>query len=275
MSTLPFLFGTPAWAAGLDGWYCEAEVCTSLAPRTDESRKAFADFAAAAVRRYGPGGTFWRQHNDLRPAPIQTWQIWNEPNLTPFYGPAGDPAGYGALVQAAAAAIRSEDPDAQILLAGLTGTKTNGKRMSSARFLNNLYKVPGIKEDFDGIAVHPYNHNVRGTLTQVQATRRIADAHADDAGLWVTELGWASAGKRRWGLVKSRIGQARSLGRAIEALQRNALRWDVRGVYWFTWRDTDAGAAVCGWCPWAGLIDRVGQKKPAYWSLMEVTGGDT
>jgi hypothetical protein len=250
-------------------------VCISLAPRTDDGRKAFADFAAAAVHRYGAGGTFWRQRDDLRPAPIQMWQIWNEPNLSSFYGPMVDPAGYGALVQAAAPAIRSEDPNAQILLAGLTGTRTNAKRMSSARFLNDLYAVPGIKEDFDGIAVHPYNRTVHGTLDQVQTVRRIADAHADDAGLWVTELGWASAGKRRWGLVKSRTGQARSLGRAIEALQRNATRWDVRAAYWFTWRDTEQGAAVCGWCPWAGLIDRVGHEKPAYWSLMEVTGAGT
>jgi hypothetical protein len=230
MTTLPFLFGTPNWAAGLDGWYCEPDVCMSLPPHTDESRQAFADFAAAAVRRYGPGGTFWRQRSDLRPMPIQTWQIWNEPNLSSFWEPAVDPIAYGELVEAAAPAIRAEDPNAQILLAGLTGTKTNVKRMSSAAFLTQLYTVPGITAAFDGIAVHPYNRAVRGTLDQVQTARRIADAHGDDAGLWITEIGWASAGKRRWGLVKSRVGQARSLAASIEVLQRNAARWDLRAV---------------------------------------------
>jgi hypothetical protein len=205
--------------------------------------------------------------------PIEVWQIWNEPNLSSFWGPTVDPLAYGALVEAAAPAIRAVDPDAQILLAGLTGTKTNGKRMSSARFLTQLYTVPGIQDAFDGIAVHPYNRAVRGTLDQVQTARRIADAHGDDAGLWLTELGWASAGKRRWGLVKSREGQARSLGAALDALQRNAERWDVRAVYWFTWRDSDAGAAVCGWCPWAGLLDRIGREKPAYTALREFTSG--
>lgn len=271
MTTLPFLFGTPTWAAGLDGWYCEPEDCVRLPPRTDESRQEFAAFAAAAAHRYGPGGTFWRQRPELRPMPIRIWQIWNEPNLSSFWGPAVDPISYGKLVEAAAPAIRSVDPDAQILLAGLTGTKSNYKRTSSTRFLNELYALPGIMDAFDGIAVHPYSRTVRGTLAQVQQARRIADAHGDDASLWVTELGWASAGKRRWGLVKSRDGQARVLTRAIRGLQRNAARWDLRAAYWFTWRDTDAGAAVCGWCPWAGLIDRIGRQKPAYEALREVT----
>jgi hypothetical protein len=272
LTTLPFLFGTPDWAARMDGWFCEyAEDCISLAPSTDASRQAFADFAAAAVRRYGADGTFWRQQRDLHAEPIETWQLWNEPNLSSFYAPAVDPAGYAALVQAAAPAIRAEDPDAQILLAGLTGTKTNAKRVSSARFLTELYTVPGIADAFDGIAVHPYNRKVRGTLDQVRNARAIADAHGDDAGLWVTELGWASAGKRRWGLVKSPSGQARMLTLSLERLEQNAERWDVRAAYWFAWRDTDRGAAVCGWCPWSGLIDRVGREKPAYTALRDFT----
>jgi Beta-galactosidase len=271
LTTMPFLFGTPAWAARLDGWTCDFDSCISLAPRSDMSRQAFADFAAAVVRRYGPGGAFWREHRELSAEPIETWQIWNEPNLSSFYGPAVDPVAYGALVKAAADAIRAVDPDAQILLGGLTGTKSNERRTSSASFLNALYTVPEIADSFDGIAVHPYNRKVRGTLDQVETARTIADLHGDDAGLWVTELGWASAGKRRWGLVKSPSGQARLLGFALKRLERNAERWDVRAAYWFAWRDTDAGAAVCGWCPWSGLLDRVGREKPAYDALREFT----
>lgn len=274
LTTLPFLFGTPTWAASLDGWSCAPEACSRLAPRTDASRQAFAEFAAAAARRYGPGGAFWRQQPGLDAEPIGTWQIWNEPNLSSFWGPAVDPAGYAALVQAAAPAIRAEDPGAQILLAGLTGTKSNTKRVSSARFLAELYAVPDIELAFDGIAVHPYNRKVQGTLDQVRTARAIADAQGHDVGLWVTELGWASAGKRRWGLVKSPSGQARLLGHALERVTRNAERWNIRGLYWFAWRDTDRGAGVCGWCPWSGLIDRAGREKPAYTALREFTETD-
>ena len=205
MTTLPFLFGTPAWAAGDDGQACFGGDCASYAPRTQETRDAFADFAAAAVRRYGPGGNFWDQHRALPYRPIETWQIWNEPNLSSFYSPSVDPSGYALLVAAGAAGIRSEDPDAQVLLAGLTGNRTNRKRMSTRGFLKGLYTVPGIATSFDGIAVHPYNRKARGTIDQIKAARKIASANLDNAGIWVTEVGWASAGKRKkWGLVKSR-----------------------------------------------------------------------
>jgi hypothetical protein len=56
-------------------------------------------------------------------------------------------------------------------------------------------------------------------------------------------------------------------------LLENAARWDVRAAYWYAWRDTERGQAVCGWCPWSGLIDRVGRKKPAYWELRTVARG--
>jgi len=276
LTTLPFVFGTPRWAAELDGWSCPTtETCVSYAPRTEESRAAFAAFMRLLVRRYGPNGSFWRQPRELRAVPIETWQIWNEPNLSSFYAPQVDPAGYAALMQAVTPAIRAEDPKAQVLLGGLTGTKTNAKRMSSARFLTEFYAVPGAAGAFDGIAVHPYNRQVRGALDQVRTTRSIADAHGDiDAELWVTELGWSSAGKRRWGLTKTRTEQARLLGLALERLEQEAERLNLRAVYWYAWRDTERGAAVCGWCPWSGLIDRVGREKPSYVTLQEFANAD-
>ena len=273
LATLPFLFGTPTWAAADDGQSCEGEDCVSFAPRSNETRSAFAEFAAAAVRRFGPGGSFWNQHGGLSYRPIETWQVWNEPNLSSFYRPAADPFAYASLVEAAAAGIRSEDPDALILLAGVTGTRTNAKRVSSTTFLTQLYSVAGIAARFDGIAVHPYNRRARGVIDQIKAARAIASAHGDDAGIWVTEVGWASAGKRRWGLVKSPSGQARLLRLTYTRLLDVGERWGVRAVYWYAWRDTERGQSGCGWCPWSGLLDRAGRKKPAYWELRGIVKG--
>jgi polysaccharide biosynthesis protein PslG len=268
LTTLPFLFGTPAWAAAADLHSCGE--CTSFAPRTAATRSAFAEFAAAAVRRYGPGGAFWAQRPGVPYRPIEIWQVWNEPNLSSFYRPTVDPSGYALLVQAASAAIRREDPNATVLLAGLTGTRTNVKRMSTHAFLTGLYSVPEIDESFDGIAVHPYSRTVRGTIDQVEAVRSVASEHGDHPDLWITELGWASAGKRRWGLVKTPAGQARALRLTFERLIDNADRLDLRAVYWYAWRDTERGQAVCGWCPWSGLLDRVGRRKLAYWELRAI-----
>jgi len=271
LTTLPYLFGTPAWAAALDDQPCSGSGCMPFAPRSDETRAAFAEFAAAAVRRYGPGGTFWSQQRALAERPIRAWQVWNEENLSSFYAPAVDPSGYGALVVAAAEAMHAADPGAEVVLGGLTGTRTNTRRTSTRGFLDQLYLVPGVAEATDGIAVHPYNRRVGGALNQVRTARALADAHGDDAGLWVTEFGWASAGKRRLGLVKSPSGQARLLRLAIERLAEHAAEWDIRAAYWYAWRDTDRGQGVCGWCPWSGLIDRVGREKPAYRELERLT----
>ena len=54
-----FLYGTPRWAAQVDGRGCNADECIVYPPRTDETREAFGRFAAAAAERYWPEGTFW------------------------------------------------------------------------------------------------------------------------------------------------------------------------------------------------------------------------
>jgi hypothetical protein len=271
LTTLPFLFGTPGWAGQLDGSPCYGLDCMTHPPRSSATLAEFAEFARAAVRRYGHAGTFWGQRSRLPYRPIGAWQIWNEPNLSSFFRPAVDPVAYASILQAAAAEIRAQDPAAEILIGGLTGTETNSRRMSSGGFLRGLYSVPGIGSSFDGIAIHPYSRHVRGVLDQVESARRIAEAYGDDPGLWITELGWASAGKRRWGLTKTRRKQANLLTRVFSRLLAGAEAWDLRAVYWYSWRDTDRGAAVCGWCPWSGLIDRAGRAKPAYRALQRVT----
>jgi hypothetical protein len=56
----PFLYGSPEWATEKDGWDCSGAACAVYPPRSDETKNAFAAFAAAAAARYGPGGDFWR-----------------------------------------------------------------------------------------------------------------------------------------------------------------------------------------------------------------------
>ena len=129
--------------------------------------------------------------------------------------------------------------------------------------MSGLYGVPDVAAHVRRDRLLPYSHKARGTLDQVRTLRGDRRLHGDDVDLWVTELGWASAGKRRWGLVKTRPDRPAARERA-RAAAGNADGWDVRGDYWCAWRDTDRGAGVCGWCPWSGLIDRVGREKPAY-----------
>ncbi len=274
LTPLPFLYGTPEWAAERDGSPCSRDDCITYPPVSTSTRYAFARFAAAAAGRYGPDGRFWEIHPELAYRPVRVWQIWNEANLQSFHRPVVNPSAYAAVVRVVANEIRATDPEAEILLAGLFGSRSNGKRWSTRSFLRAFYEVPEIAASFDGIAVHPYSPHPRGVFEQIRAARGVAVANDDEVDLWVTEVGWASSGKRREGLVTTRTGQARRLERAFTRFRRNAELWSLRGAFWYAWRDTERGDAVCGWCPAAGLVDREGRTKPAYDRLRGLAGDD-
>jgi hypothetical protein len=70
LEPLPFLYGTPLWAAREDGHDCRPAECSVQPPSSGATRRAFAQFAAAAVKRYGPEGDFWKAPTDLTGAPV-------------------------------------------------------------------------------------------------------------------------------------------------------------------------------------------------------------
>src|SRR5581483_907703 len=61
----------------------------------------FATYAAAVVSRYGPGGSFWLENPGLKPLPVLTYEIWNEPDNGTFWYPSPNPAAYASLYGAA------------------------------------------------------------------------------------------------------------------------------------------------------------------------------
>lgn len=271
VTPVPFIFGTPEWAARRDGFACDGTDCMPFAPTTSETRAELAEFAAAAVRRYGPGGTFWEHNIGIPYRPIGVWQLWNEPNLDAFYEPYVSPSRYAELVRVTAEGIRREDPRAEIVLAGLSGNRTTTTHWSTYEYLEAFYDVEGVEESFDGIAVHPYASRTRGVIQRISSAMAIAAGHDSDVELWVTEIGWASGGPKDWSLVKTPRLQAQLLRRSFRRLIRRAGEWELRGIYWYAWRDTPRGQSVCPWCGRAGLRDRQGDPKPAYQALVSIT----
>ncbi len=270
LDLLPFLFGSPEWAAERDGHDCTGFACIPYPPASIETRYAFARFAARAVERYGPQGAFWAANPELPFRPITAWQVWNEQNSESFYRPDADVGAYAALLKTTAGAIRAADPEAQVILGGMFGKRSTSRLIDARRYLRDLYRVPGIESSFDGVAVHPYDSRAGGALASVRAARAVIRRNRDDAGLWVTEIGWASKGRRGHNLVKSEPVQAALLRRTFTALLRHAGRWNLRGAYWYAWRDTRRGKAICEWCPGAGLTSVKGRAKPSYYALKRV-----
>jgi hypothetical protein len=214
---LPIVKDTPDWARAQPGdWW----------PRRAAD---FARYVSALVARYGPDGSFWAEHADLRKRPLRQWQIWNEPGLSKHYGP---------LLRAAHAAVREADPRAKIVLAGLTGTP-EGTPWDVLRW---QYRHGGIKGWFDIAALHLYTGKAENVDDGVRLFRRVMKRHGDgDKPVWMTEFG-ITASKGRTTAPRSQrtlrttdAGMAAFLEKAYRLLARKDRRLHLKRAYWYTW----------------------------------------
>lgn len=257
---LPFVCGTPPWIAP-----DPARPPLGSAP----ARRAWATFLRRLVARYGPGGGFWDAR--AKRLPIRSWQIWNEPNFKLFWRPRPSPRGYARMLKISARAIRREDPGAQIVTGGVAPV---GGGFLPWVFLRRLYGVPGVRGSFDAAAVHPYATSVGRMRAQVSDARTIMD-EAGDAGtpLVVSEFGVASQGAVESAFVLGERGQAGFAHDALRLLLAKRRAWRIAGAYWFTWQDGAAADPHCAFCEGAGLLDRAGRPKPAWWAFRGVAAG--
>jgi hypothetical protein len=272
---LPTLYGTPDWVAeGIDGAKC-APSCASVAPRSAEAIDAFAEFAGALVDRYGPKGELWETAPpDTEPLPVTGWQIWNEQNSPTFYQPEVDAQAYADLVIASADAIRERDPDAEVILGGMFGTPFKGDppALSAPEFLRELYAIDGAREAFDSVAAHPYAAHQGKVELQLELLHSEIERADDDAGIWITEMG-SSSDEAGVPLEQGLEGQAESLRASFEYFIEMRDEFDIRGVTWYSWRDTVA-PTICDWCPGSGLFEQETlEPKPAWDVFVAFTGG--
>jgi hypothetical protein len=252
---LATVYSTPSWAAS-----------TPEIPPLGSSLPGFQDFVRAAAQRYGPDGTLWRQHPDEPKLPITDWQVWNEPNSPLFWKPSPDAAGYLALLRAFHSAIKGVDPQARILLGGLFPTPSGGIRLDD--FLTGLYEGGG-RRLFDAVAIHPYARTPRDAIDRVAQMRQVMTRFGDaEKPIWITEVGWASAG-RPPGLVVGPAGQADYLRQVFQLAAAERDRLGIGGLVWYSLNDTP-GPLWVGHC---GLFTVDGSPKPAWDSFAEVAGG--
>ncbi len=265
---VPFVWGSPSWVASSPG-----------RPPIDTAghEQAWARFLKAAVARYGHGGSYWsgpyRQEYGAgaTPLPIQSWQIWNEPNLKKYFAPAGSNSQlakkYGTLLKISHDAITAQDPQAQIVLAGDPGYPPSGGP-KAWEFLNSLYSVPNIKHYFDAAALHPYASDIYHVQIEIQNVRDVMVNHGDqDTPLWITEIGWGSAPPDRYGINQGPEGQKQRLSGAYRLILSHRNAWNIQRLFWFLWRDPDPSSAFanrCSFCSSAGLHNFDRSPKPAF-----------
>ena len=241
---LPMLYGVPRW-------HSEERETTPV--HDPVARQEWRHLLIAFVERYGPGGDFWEEHPEIDAAPIEIWQVWNEPNSKTWWGPRPDPAEYGILLRRSARTLQSVDPDAQVMTAGIVARPTNPDAIKGPMFLRELFRDPDVRAVVDAVAYHPYAPTVAAVGRQMAKMRRVLHRAGVDAPAWVTEIGWGTDGPRDHPLIKSKRGQRRALENTFELIRKRRRTLNVDRVLWYLWQErTDT---LCLWCESSGLLD--------------------
>jgi GH35 family endo-1,4-beta-xylanase len=244
------LDGLPAWATEL--------AIDGVAPPDDLDD--YAAFVAAVAQRYQ--------------GRIRGYIMWNEPNLAKEWGGRPpDPAAYTELLRRAYEAIKAADPEATVVSAGLASTNhQDDKAMDDRVFLETMYQA-GAGAYFDALGAHPYGFayppdDPRSAhdglnLARLLDLREIMEAHGDgDKPIWVTELGWTTAGvgESSW-LTVTPQQQADYLTGAW----RRAREWPWLQV--FTVWNLSQGLPPTDEMAGYSLLDESGEPKAAYDAL--------
>ena len=185
----------------------------------------YAEFAAAFASRYGPGGSFWREHPTLVPLPVETYEIWNEPDQASFWYPRPNPAAYDGLYVAARDAITAVQPTARVIVGGLA---------APTHFLTAMLRArPTIAGQLDGVGMHPYGRNPSAIMKAVSRTRTTLDSlHLAKVPLYVTEFGWTTRPSRGHDFAPQRLRPS-YIASTVTALGRTGC--GVAAALIYTW----------------------------------------
>jgi hypothetical protein len=278
------IVGPPRWALG------------SGAPRTAwpgtwrPNAAAYGAFAHAVAARYS--GHFSDPSRPGAALPrVTAFQPWNEPNLPTTLEPqwtrtrhgfiATSPGIYRGLLNAAYVNIKSAQPHAQVVAAGLApyGDAPGVARMRPVQFLRGLVCLQGgaLRPErcpdpphFDAIDIHPYavtptHHAFSADDVSVADIRKLwrvlsvaSRTHralpAGPKPIWANEIGWDSFPPDPAGIPLTR--EAHYLARTLYELWQQG----VSHVMWYEVRDVGAPARFE---PYGGLFFRGGSSKPA------------
>ena len=159
--------------------YCNPHYDGGLSPATDEGRKAFSRWAAAAARHFRNRGILW--------------EMYNEPNGMgegSFWRPRGDVTQYVKLALEVGKALRETEPGELYI-----GPATAGIDYA---FLEECFKA-GLLEYWSAVSVHPYRQSAPETAAPDYARlRQMIDQYAPNGTvipILSSEWGYSSAWK--------------------------------------------------------------------------------
>jgi hypothetical protein len=228
-------------------------------PRTASARKKFADFAAAAVRRYGPNGSFWPGCR-CSPRPIRVWEIWAEPNEAQFWG-TPSPAEYASLLKAVKPKVRTADPTARILHGALSYIPGSSRDMDANQFLRQVISSATWRA-FDAVPVEAYTPDNSATPatyvnTLIKQTVDTLKAHGGTSGgaprhqVWLAKVGTPTKpddpATPADEAADTAAAQRQFLEEFFSLLFPKRAEWNLGPALWYTMRDHHQPTAGDGW----------------------------
>ena len=240
VSLLGRLEFSASWASSAPGGVATADrVFYPPASNAD-----FAAYAKAVVHRYKDR--------------VHVWEIWNEENSAIFWRPAPSAPAYAALLKAAYAAIKAEDPSATVLIGGTVGF--------DRAFMDGIVAA-GAWSSFDALAIHTYVAP-QPESSMMATWLEYARAYLDTKGpkpLWITEFGWstyAGSGGSYIGVTEAKQADYTARAYLLSA------RVGVRGV--FAYELIEHGTSSTSQLHNYGFVELSGRQKPVYGALRRV-----
>jgi hypothetical protein len=253
---------------------------------------AWGEWTRELVERYGINGTFWE--GKANPTPITAWEVWNEPNIPvndpqlseaqceeigrPWNAEIGNcaqPGSYGTFLaytaeQMQAGSVAKTGHGTGVLFGAINTEVGEGYES----FLAEAAATGGLGPNVTGVAIHPYafEGGAAAMTEEVSGIRAYLDALPGGAGksLWITELGWPTAGTVPSGETVSQEELATLLNESFEWLKLNAPADDIKLAAWYNLRDF--GGAT--WDGWSGLQAEDGTPHPAWYAFQQQTGAE-
>jgi hypothetical protein len=235
---MPVVLGAPAWATN--------DATRSIYVPRDPAE--YARLMDTLVRRYGPAGTFWTEHPDVRYFPVRAWQVWNEVSNSHYWDKSWART-YPPLLRAAYDAIKTADPQARVVQSGLNSGEAGSSWYAQGVLYDQLDKQ-GLGRPFDEVATHVYTRRVPDAVKVVEETRKVMTRHDDTRPIRVTELAWpaakgrlrdANGNPREFFAATTDKGMAKRLVAGVMRLANNRARLKISGVDWFQWASSYKG----------------------------------
>lgn len=224
--------------------YAEHEIDV-LGLLTYSSSWASGDSGSVDYEAYPPDMTAWADYVETvaeRYADdITYWELWNEPNHDGFWN--GDVDEYVELVETAITAIQEGNPNAKIVLGGLSG--------SDYEFLDEVLDGMDDPATLDVVAFHPYRTSgssfnyapeevgsgLNTLTTDIYNIKAVMNRYSlVDVPLWLTEVGWHTGDDGVGGRMQAEY---------LTRLYTQALAIpDVKKVFWYTLVDTSSDESI-------------------------------